>query len=91
MRAGRSGRKLNRRRADRELLDLLKEPEDGARSRVRIQSGGRDSDQVAAAAQKWAAGLDPMDPNHEEHNMLEALWIHQYHNVVNVDLLKRTP
>ena len=30
----------------------------------------------------------PKDPNYE-HNMLEALWIHQYHNVVNVDLLKR--
>ncbi|HEY2146709.1 MAG TPA: HEAT repeat domain-containing protein, partial [Pirellulales bacterium] len=70
------------------LLDLLKEPEDRVRSRVRIELGGRDSDQVAAAAQKWAAGLDPKDPNYE-HNMLEALWIHQYHNVVNVDLLKR--
>ena len=70
------------------LLDLLKQPEDRVRSRVRIELGGRDSDQVVAAAQKWAAALDPKDPNYE-HNMLEALWVHQYHNVVNVDLLKR--
>ena len=70
------------------LLDLLKEPEDRVRNRVRIELGGRDSDQVVAAAQKWAAALDSHDPNYE-HNMLEALWIHQYHNVVNVDLLKR--
>jgi putative heme-binding domain-containing protein len=70
------------------LLDLLKEPEDRVRYRVRIELGGRDSDQVVAVAQKWAAALDPKDPNYE-HNMLEALWIHQYHNVVNVDLLKR--
>jgi putative heme-binding domain-containing protein len=70
------------------LLDLLKEPEDRVRYRVRIELGGRDSDQVVAAAQKWAAALDPRDPNYE-HNLLEALWIHQYHNIVNVDLLKR--
>ena len=70
------------------LLDLLKEPEDRVRNRVRIELGGRDSDQVVAAAQKWAAALDPHDPNYE-HNMLEALWLHQYHNIVNVDLLKR--
>ncbi|HEV3418622.1 MAG TPA: PVC-type heme-binding CxxCH protein, partial [Pirellulales bacterium] len=70
------------------LLDLLKVPEDRVRNRVKIELGGRDSDQVTAAAQKWAAALDTKDPNYE-HNLLEALWIHQYHNVVNVDLLKR--
>jgi putative heme-binding domain-containing protein len=70
------------------LLDLLKEPEDRVRNRVKIELGGRDSDQVTAAAQNWAAALDTKDPNYE-HNLLEALWIHQYHNVVSVDLLKR--
>ena len=70
------------------LLDLLKSPIDGIRERVRVELGARNSEQVAAAAVKWAAALDPKDPNYE-HNMLEALWIHQYHNVVNVDLLKR--
>ena len=43
---------------------------------------------VIAAAKKWIAGLDKKDPDYE-HHMLEALWLHQYHNVVNVDLLKQ--
>jgi putative heme-binding domain-containing protein len=70
------------------LLDLLKEPEDRVRYRVRIELGGRDSKEVIAAVKKWADNLDKKDPNYE-HNMLEALWMHQYHNVVDVDLLKR--
>jgi putative heme-binding domain-containing protein len=70
------------------LLDLLKEPEDRARYRARIELGGRDSDQVIAAVQKWLSTLDPNDPAHE-HHVLEALWMHQYHNVVNKDLLLR--
>jgi putative heme-binding domain-containing protein len=70
------------------LLDLLKEPEDRLRYRVRIELGGRDSDQVMAAVKKWLAGLDKKDPNYEHHR-LEALWQHQSHNVVDVDLLKQ--
>ncbi len=70
------------------LLDLLKEPEDRVRSRAKIELGGRNTDQVIAAVQKWIAGLDKNDANYE-HHMLEALWVHQYHNVVNVELLKR--
>jgi putative heme-binding domain-containing protein len=70
------------------LLDLLKEPEDRVRYRARIELGGRDSDEVIAAVRKWMANLNPKDPNYE-HNMLEALWVHQCHNVVNTDLLKR--
>ncbi|HEY7327144.1 MAG TPA: PVC-type heme-binding CxxCH protein [Gemmataceae bacterium] len=70
------------------LLDLLKEPEDRVRYRVRIELGGRDSDEVVAALKKWAADLDKKDPNYE-HTLMEALWLHQYHNVVNLDLLRR--
>src|SRR5262249_39151238 len=70
------------------LLDLLKQPEDRLRERVKIELGGRDSMQVVAAVKKWVAGLDKKDPAYE-HHLLEALWVHQYHNVVNVDLLKR--
>ena len=70
------------------LLDLLKEPEDRVRYRARIELGGRDTDEVIAAVEKWVAGLDKNDPDYE-HHLLEALWVHQYHNVVNVDLLKR--
>jgi len=70
------------------LLDILKEPEDRVRYRARIELGGRDSAAVVAAAKKWLAGLDKKDPNYE-HQVLEALWLHQSHNVVDVDLLKR--
>ncbi|MGH9678228.1 MAG: HEAT repeat domain-containing protein, partial [Candidatus Acidiferrum sp.] len=70
------------------LLDLLKAPEDRVRYRAKIELGGRDSDKVIAATNHWAANLDKSDPNYE-HHMLEALWVHQYHNIVDVDLLKR--
>jgi putative heme-binding domain-containing protein len=70
------------------LLDLLRSPEDRVRYRTRIELAARPSDQVLAAAAKWVAGLDPKDPNFE-HNLLEALWLHQSHNVVDQGLLRR--
>jgi putative heme-binding domain-containing protein len=70
------------------LLDLLGEPEDRVRYRTRIELGGRDTDQVIAAAKKWIAKLDEKDPQFA-HKLLEGLWLHQSHNVVDVDLLKR--
>jgi putative membrane-bound dehydrogenase-like protein len=70
------------------LLEVLKEPEDRVRYRARIELGGRDSKQVIAAVDKWAAALDPKDKD-VEHHMMEALWMHQYHNIVDEDLLKR--
>lgn len=70
------------------LLDLLKEHEDRTRYRTRIELGARPTEQVVAAAKKWVAGLDAKDPHHE-HHVLEGLWLHQSHNVVSVDLLKR--
>ena len=70
------------------LLDLLKEPEDRVRYRVRIELGGRPSDQVVAAAKKWAAALDPKDPDYQ-HHLMEALWVQQSHNLVDNELLKR--
>jgi putative heme-binding domain-containing protein len=70
------------------LLELLKEPEDRVRYRARIELGGRKTDDVIAAVKKWAAGLDPKDKEFH-HHLLEALWMHQYHNVVDLDLLGR--
>jgi putative heme-binding domain-containing protein len=70
------------------LLDVLKQPEDRVRYRARIELTGRASDQVVAAAKQWVANLDTKDP-HYEHHLLEALWLHQSHNVVDADLLKR--
>jgi putative heme-binding domain-containing protein len=70
------------------LLDLLKEPEDRVRYRVRIELGGRETDKVIAAVQKWVGGLDEKNP-HYQHHLMEALWLHQSHNVVNEELLRR--
>jgi len=70
------------------LLDLLKEPEARVRYRAKIELSGRDSDQVVAAVARWIARLDKQDTEYE-HHLMEALWMYQYHNVVNEDLLKR--
>ncbi len=70
------------------LLDLLREPEDGTRELAKVELSKHDSAKVVAAAKKWAAALDKKDPAYE-HHMMEALWVHQWHNIVNIDLLKR--
>jgi len=68
------------------LLENLKHPVNGVRHRTRVELSERDSKEVVAAAQKWAANFDPNDET-EAHHMLEALWLHQQHNVKNEELL----
>ncbi|NBR86257.1 MAG: azurin [Verrucomicrobia bacterium] len=68
------------------LLELLKEPEDRVRYRVKNELGARPVDQVIAALVKWTKALNPADPNYEHHR-LEALWLHQTMNVANEPLL----
>ena len=63
------------------LLDLLKEPEDRVRYRAKIELGAATPTRSSPRVKKWVAGLDKNDPDYE-HHMLEALWVHQYHNVV---------
>ena len=69
------------------LLDLLKEPENDVRTRAKLELGKHDTAEVISACDKWAAALDKTDKAYE-HHMTEALWLHQWHNVVNIDLLK---
>ena len=71
------------------LLELLKTPENDVRTRAKIELGKHDSAKVIAALKKWSTALDKKDKDYE-HHMLEALWVHQWHNVVDEDLLKRT-
>jgi putative heme-binding domain-containing protein len=68
------------------LLENLKHPVDGVRQRTRIELSGRDSEEVIAAARAWAKNFDPNDET-EAHHLLEALWLHQQHNVINEELL----
>jgi len=70
------------------LLERLKSPEDRVRSRARIELSARKSDDVIAATKNWIAGLDRSSKDYE-HSLLEGLWVHQQHNVVDVELLKR--
>jgi len=68
------------------LLELLQEPEDNVRTRAKIELDKHDSKDVIAAAQKWAKQFDPKSTS-DAHHLLEALWLHQWHNVVNESLL----
>jgi len=70
------------------LLELLKSKEDRVRHRTRLELDTRKSAEVVAELAKWIANLDKNDPDFE-HQMMEALWIHQRHNIVNEALLQR--
>ena len=71
-----------------ELLDLLKDKGDRVRSRAKIELGGRDRDEVLATLHRWVGKLDKSDAEYQ-HHLMEALWVHQYMNVVNEELLQR--
>jgi glucose/arabinose dehydrogenase len=71
-----------------QLFEALKEPENRVRYRARIELGARETKEVLPALQGWMDKLDPKDPAYE-HNMMEALWVHQWHNRVNEKLLTR--
>ena len=70
------------------LLELLKRGENHIRNLAKIELGNHESDRVVAAAKAWAAKLDPAAPDHA-HHLAEALWVHQWHNRVDLDLLSR--
>jgi putative heme-binding domain-containing protein len=69
------------------LLDLLKEEEDGVRTRAKMELAKHEASEVIPALKKWITALDTKDANYEHHR-LEGLWMHQWLNVVDVDLLK---
>ena len=70
------------------LLDLLKVKDDRVRHRARLELSGRPTVDVIAALKTWIGSLDKNDAEYE-HHMTEALWLHQSHNVVNEELLKK--
>ena len=70
------------------LVAALATPENDVRTRAKIELSKHDSAKVLAAVNKWTASLDKGDKEYE-HHLTEALWVHQWHNVVNLDLLKR--
>ena len=70
------------------LLNALLEPDDRVRARARIELSGRPTADVVAAVAKWVVGLDKNRAAYD-HDVLEALWVHQHHNVVNIPLLEQ--
>lgn len=68
------------------LLELLKEHEDSVRQLAKIELDTHETPKVISALQKWTAALDKKSATYE-HDRLEALWVHQWHNIVNRDLL----
>lgn len=68
------------------LLENLKHPIDGVRHRTRVELSERDTKEVLAAAKEWIKQFDP-NKKEDAHHLLEALWLHQQHNVRNPELL----
>ena len=68
------------------LLENLKSPVDSIRHRTRVELSERDTAEVIAATKEWTRQFNP-DRVEDAHHLLEALWVHQQHNVKNVELL----
>lgn len=73
----------------KELVKLLEEPEIRTRERVKQELSLRPQQEVLQALELWADGVDETSPD-KERFWLEALWVHQWLNVVNEPLLKET-
>ena len=70
-----------------DLLELLKTYENRTRYRVRAELRGRETDEVMAALTTWVGDLNRDDPDFW-HHQLEALWVHQHHDVVDAEFLE---
>jgi HEAT repeat protein len=68
------------------LLELLKEPENDVRLRAKIELGKHDASQVVSALRNWVRQFNAKGIE-DAHHLLEALWVHQWHNVVNPELI----
>jgi hypothetical protein len=69
-----------------DLLELLSEPEDRTRYRVRRELAARDTSEVTKPLAAWVEELRTSDAD-TTHQLLEALWVYQTHNVINEGLL----
>ncbi len=70
-----------------ELLSLLNTYEQRTRYRVRLALRTRDTGKVIAGVNTWLKSLDPSGSDFAK-LQLEALWVHQQHNVIDEKLLK---
>ncbi len=70
------------------VLDALKVYEDRTRYRARAELRARPAVEVIPALEMWIVALDPNDPDFQ-HHLVEALWVYQSHDIVNLSLLER--
>lgn len=68
------------------LLEALKAYEDRTRYRARRELAERDSTDVVSGVAAWVGSLDSNDEDYE-HHILEANWVLQSHNAVDLTLL----
>jgi putative membrane-bound dehydrogenase-like protein len=68
------------------LLENLKHPADGVRHRTRVELSERPTAEVIATTKEWMKQFDPTKKE-DAHHLLEALWLHQQHNVRDTALL----
>lgn len=68
------------------LLENLRHPADGVRHRTRVELSERPTAEVIAATREWMKQFDPAKQE-DAHHLLEALWVHQQHNVRDNALL----
>lgn len=68
------------------LLENFRHPAIGVRHRTRVELSERPTSEVIAATKAWAAKLDP-NKKEDARLLLEALWVHQQHNVRDRALL----
>jgi putative membrane-bound dehydrogenase-like protein len=68
------------------LLDNLKSPVDSIRHRTRVEISERNTKEVIDATKAWIKQFDP-NKKEDAHHLLEALWVHQQHNVKDYELL----
>ena len=69
-----------------QLMKNLEHPIDGVRHRTRVELSGRNTAEVITACEAWMKQFDARKVEHA-HHLLEALWLHQAHNVRNTKLL----
>ncbi|MDA0347387.1 MAG: GDSL-type esterase/lipase family protein [Verrucomicrobia bacterium] len=69
-----------------QLMQNLEHPVNGIRYRTRIELSSRNSEAVVAACKQWMKKFDPTK-GEDAHHLLEALWLHQRHDVRDHSLL----
>jgi lysophospholipase L1-like esterase len=70
------------------LLSLLTSEQKRIRYRAKLELGGRDTDKVLRAVDRWLEQLDNSEPG-APYARMQALWTYQWHNHVNTALLKQ--